>query len=367
MKINWVEFESKKTKLKIERTYFNDLSLMVGVSGAGKSQILKAVSLIYTIVREKNINNRLRFMENSEYKISFEIDNVNYEYEAHFGECLKEEESVGNVTYNMIYECLSTEGKILLIQSSDKHKFMEYTIPKTERSGSLLKLFAEEELSKLIIKNINKIHNIGELNDIRNKSFNRMRLAWYEPKYTKYEDLCSSHFPIVMRFALIYRIFPDKFNEIKDEYINIFNKVEDIKFEFNEDDFYCLFIKEKNCEWIEQIQISQGMIKSLAHLILLKTLPEGSVVLIDEFENGLGINCLDMITEKIVDTENDIQFIITSHHPYIINNIHPDYWKVVSRKCSNIITRPAKDLGIGETKHDSFFQLINVLEFEEEE
>lgn len=44
MKIQWIEFRNLKTGLIIERVNFNeDITLLVGLSGAGKTQILKAI------------------------------------------------------------------------------------------------------------------------------------------------------------------------------------------------------------------------------------------------------------------------------------------------------------------------------------
>ncbi|MDV2999866.1 MAG: hypothetical protein N5P05_001472 [Chroococcopsis gigantea SAG 12.99] len=42
--------------------------------------------------------------------------------------------------------------------------------------------------------------------------------------------------------------------------------------------------------------------------------PDNSIILIDEFENSLGVNCLDSVTELVLNN-NKLQFIITSHHP----------------------------------------------------
>lgn len=38
-----------------------------------------------------------------------------------------------------------------------------------------------------------------------------------------------------------------------------------------------------------------------------------------EFENGLGVNCIDVLAEILLSERKDLQFIITSHHPKIIN------------------------------------------------
>ena len=46
---------------------------------------------------------------------------------------------------------------------------------------------------------------------------------------------------------------------------------------------------------------------------------KNSLVLIDGFENGLGGNCIDVLAEISLDERKNLQFIITSHQPKIIN------------------------------------------------
>lgn len=44
VKIKWIEFENLRTGLKIEKIEFNDdVTLLVGLSGVGKTQILNAI------------------------------------------------------------------------------------------------------------------------------------------------------------------------------------------------------------------------------------------------------------------------------------------------------------------------------------
>ena len=44
VRIKWLEFENLRTGLKIERIYFNDdITLLVGLSGVGKTQILNVI------------------------------------------------------------------------------------------------------------------------------------------------------------------------------------------------------------------------------------------------------------------------------------------------------------------------------------
>jgi AAA15 family ATPase/GTPase len=62
------------------------------------------------------------------------------------------------------------------------------------------------------------------------------------------------------------------------------------------------------------------MFKTLMYIAEIYLSPEGAVVLIDEFENSLGSNCIDAVTDILTERQ-DLQFIITSHHPYIIKLI----------------------------------------------
>ncbi|MGB3265930.1 MAG: ATP-binding protein, partial [Microcoleus sp.] len=84
----------------------------------------------------------------------------------------------------------------------------------------------------------------------------------------------------------------------------------------------------------------------------------------DEFENSLGINCIDVVTDLIVENRN-IQFILTSHHPYIINNIGMEHWKIVTRQGGVVTVKDAKDLNLGKSRHQAFTQLINLEEYSE--
>jgi hypothetical protein len=93
--------------------------------------------------------------------------------------------------------------------------------------------------------------------------------------------------------------------------------------------------------------------------------PENSIILIDEFENSLGVNCLDSVTELVLENKK-LQFIITSHHPYIINNVSPAYWKIVTRKAGLITVRDSKYFHISESRQKAFIDLIDVLENDED-
>lgn len=61
VKIQWIEFENIKTDLKIERVNFNkDVTLLVGLSGVGKTQILNAIEYSLNLALDKDKDVQLR-------------------------------------------------------------------------------------------------------------------------------------------------------------------------------------------------------------------------------------------------------------------------------------------------------------------
>ena len=113
-----------------------------------------------------------------------------------------------------------------------------------------------------------------------------------------------------------------------------------------------------------QHDISSGMLKAIYYIIELFTMSENSLVLIDEFENGLGVNCIDLLSELMLSERTDLQFIITSHHPKIINAIDKDKWKIIDREKYTVKNSSSQDYGIGNSQHDAYFNLVNRWEFE---
>ena len=105
------------------------------------------------------------------------------------------------------------------------------------------------------------------------------------------------------------------------------------------------------------------MHKTLALLASIYLSSQKSIFLIDEFENSFGVNCIDMITQKIALNPLGNQFILSSHHPYIINKIPVDKWRLVTRRKTNVKVEAVDEQITSQSKHDAFIQLINLDEF----
>jgi predicted ATPase len=194
-------------------------------------------------------------------------------------------------------------------------------------------------------------------------------------KYQSLESIRESQQGIKTKLYLAYLNAQDVFESIKSDFIAIFPYVEDLKIEpFKEESEIGSFlskipfiqIKEKGvAHWIHQGQMSAGMFRSLMHIAEIYLCAEGSVLLIDEFENSLGANCIDEMMDYLTSHERNLQLIITSHHPYIINRIPFKFWKLVTRASGKVVTRNATEFNLGKSKHEAFLQLINLDEYNE--
>ncbi len=111
------------------------------------------------------------------------------------------------------------------------------------------------------------------------------------------------------------------------------------------------FIPHKN--------ISSGILRTFNIIADLYLSNIETVFLLDEFENSLGHNCLPNLEELIVEHSVKSQFIITSHHPDIINTIKKENWIIIERENGFINNRRANELGFIDSLHEPYSILTN--------
>jgi predicted ATPase len=377
MKIQSFKFSNNKENWHIEEVKFEDLNLLVGGSGVGKTRILKALNLICDIAKGRNRN-----LDDLEWSINFSHLGQNYRWELK-SSSIKNEEIFINLNESeqteIVYEKLvryddDSEIEILLRSGLDS-KFNNEKLPKLKRTESAITLLSEEDLIIPVGEAFNRfIFNFQIPQELmfnnRNNDPNRIELS-HEISISNFQEYFAGTPPAIKAFYL-QKFFPDVFNEIKEYYIDIFSEVTNVKVSNERDsdgDFLLFFeIQENGLEdWIPQHRISSGMFRTLICLIEVISAPKESVILIDEFENSLGINCMAELTDFLLDKSPDVQFILTSHHPYIINNIPWKTWQIVSKSGNKVRVKKASDIPALDTASslDKFTQLINLLDSEE--
>lgn len=368
MKIQQITYYDRELEWRFEPIQFSDLTLLVGVSGVGKTQILQSILSLQRIAKGRSLNG-------VEWDITFFESGSEYQWKGKFEtkevtKLIIYDESEKD-SFKILDESLSKNGITMIERKGNEIKFKGQTLPKLSPFESAINILSEEDDIAPARDGFNKIIYSDNSNSV--DTVHRIIYASISKKYYTLQKIQASNLPIQIKLALVYNHVPEIFQKIKDIFRDIFVQVEDIKLEPDEDDnipmviadYPFVYIKEKGVNnWISQAQISSGMFRTLMHISELYLSAEGTVILIDEFENSLGVNCIDVLTELLLENRN-LQFIITSHHPYIINNIAMDRWKIVTRRGGVVKARDAKDFHLGKSRHQAFMQLINLEAYKE--
>jgi AAA15 family ATPase/GTPase len=367
MKIKRVAFWDNLREWRFEPIDFSNLALLVGVSGVGKTQILKGILNLQRIANGASLNGLA-------WDVTFlTVNNVEYRWQGEFETkknlpiILNEEDETNE--FRIVKEHLVRDENVIIERTPNEIIFKGKTTPKLSPFQSIVEILNQEGDISPVQQAFNKIIYSDNWKSVDGISA-RVLSTLFNDKIDL-DNVRSSNQPILLKLAFVARHYSDIFNQIMSKFIDIFPHIERVKIEAMEDKnapsyfFLSLQIQEEGVNnWIFHQNISSGMLKTLIHISELYLSAEGTVILIDEFENSLGINCIDVVTDLIVENRN-IQFILTSHHPYIINNIGMEHWKIVTRKAGVVTAIDAKDLNLGKSRHQAFMQLINLEEYSE--
>ena len=369
MKLESVKYQNISQEWGFDKIDFFKLTLLVGISGVGKTQILQAILAIKRIALGHSINGASWDVEFSK------LNNNKYRWVGEFEKNEDESELIIDFFDDKSEkpkpkrkkERIFVNKKLIIDRDNSKFEFKENEMPKLNSTESAIYILKEEEEIKEAYENFKLIvyRDHTQKEGIR---YGGLSIEKLKTKFKTFEDIKQSDLDTMYKLALTYDVSTNVFNEIKDRFIEVFPQVEDIRIEPIKENEFSTFvfeatviqIKEKKVKkWISQNRISSGMLRTLLHISEMYLWNTGTVILIDEFENSLGINCIDVLTEDVIHENDEIQFIATSHHPYIINKIPFDYWKIVSREGSTIKTKNAKEFDMGKSHHDKFMSLIN--------
>ena len=359
MKLKKISVKNLYSKWNVKGFVLDDyLSLLVGASGVGKTQILRAIKEISNIAKGKTV-------DGLEWDVTFEFNGMDYQwkgkFDVDFGETINYS-SRESQEHTIVSESLLRNSDIIIHRVGDQIKFNNTFTVKLDSTKSVIALLKEEDDIRPIYEAFCQVFELdNENNGIRISPFlSRKRDEIKELREIHNNSVLT---PIEKLFLLRKEGLP-QFETIKDLFINVFPIIEDIDFSmeqlFDDTLYPVLRIKERGVDnWIMQHNVSSGMYRTLSQITFLVLAEDGDIILIDEFENGLGVNCINQLAEQILDADKDIQFIITSHHPYIINSIPFKKWKIIIRECSDVKVMTTDQLKIGEhSRHEAFMQLI---------
>ena len=371
MRLIQLEYNDREAGWHLLPTEFSpNLTLLVGISGVGKTRILQAVRTLRQLARAKGDRQKLWGLG---WSLRFAVGGLEYVWEGEFESRLEHDQNMidqlaDEVKPRIVKERLATGERLIVERDSDEMRFESRLMPKLSPYESAISIFQEENVLEQVGKGFGRIAYLDQT-DTPDTIFH-LRLDNLFKKLQTLEQIREADLPTYIKLAVAHANHPPTFQKILQLYQESFPHVEDLRFSLESNypfpDSFRLSIRENGVDrWIPQSRLSSGMYSTLMHIGSILLWPDESVMLIDEVENGLGMNCLDNVTNDMMTQSRRLQFLVTAHHPYIINAIPPANWKVVSRVGGEVRTRDASELGIGKSRHDAFIQLINSPEYTE--
>lgn len=375
MLIKEFEYTNKETGWTLQNTPLARFNLLVGASGVGKTKILHAIGSLYQLVALGTPSRAQSF------KIVYEHESQIYSWELDASAKTEHFDIAQGAlasSYVITKERLASNTQGTLIERDlGKTLFKGTELPQLNQSDTALRLFNTEST---IIHASYPISNliIDERPHFPTNIFPDASVKFIENIKTIDNLRGITSMPVALKAFTLQEKFPHHFDNIKSTFIDIFPSTRDVSVTRN------YITPQQNGQgayqqiqfrlrehgvpsWIPAEEISSGMLRTLNLLIDLTLAPSNSVFLIDEFENSLGVNCMGPLTDFIQSRASELQFIITSHHPYIINKIPKSHWKVVRRHGSTVRVTPATEIKAlqGTSAQDDFTRLLNAPEFEE--
>ena len=377
MYINWIEYENRTSGQKISHVDFNRLNLLVGASAAGKTTILRVISqFILAISMGHSIK------EHCSIRMSFSIEDrlsggkklKEYLWELRTKEenvLAAEDSSACPICYEMLHEL---QGKKDIISRQDNRINIDgyENLPQVPKLQSAIYIFRENAPFNAIIDDMRGAMTLYN----QNVAFNPVSTELLEQikkiiqdarkneRPIRWHYAVQNKFPISLLIYIVKNTLPDRYDDFLEDLQEIFPEIEEVHINqiASDDGKYYLSIRQ-NGNLILQPDISSGIMRTIYVLSCIHFCESNALIMFDELENSLGVNCLDEVVERIrqQSIENKAQFMLTSHHPYIINQIPVKSWLIVSQKDDVIESRRAEELGLGKMQRERFFELINYL------
>lgn len=351
MKIQTLNFAEKPHGWQINNAIFDNMNLLVGVSGVGKTRILNAINTISRIAQGE-------FFDRSfSWEIGLKINQSFYQW------CGELSAMTENDYSQIVSERLEKDG-VWIAERDEDGTFVS--------SGTSID-------ESMLIPNISMVHSLPhpEFSCVRREM--KKVISWNEPSWdqketrrfpsdtkTNIEKIRTSHHDIRTKLYLCSQFAPEQMDEIREQFFDIFPFVTDLRVGVDRDAVRNrIQLKERGMnDWIDERQLSHGMQKVLMQIAQIHLCESGSVFLLDNVETGLGLNCIGDFVRNMMIHGRDLQFIVATHHPYVINQISHENWRVVVRDTNKTSFANISDLKDKKTnqlrsKHESFTQLIN--------
>ena len=246
---------------------------------------------------------------------------------------------------------LSTESTAIYLLREDPavrsvHEAFARVLRRRFWSEDLSSAISLQPLARAVIKKLDRRPSIVEL--------------------AKIQAQASSH----VLLYLLERYFKPQFELISEHFQRVFPFVSDLRVRSAADalglplgsDVPVILVKEKGIKNpVPFHDISSGMQKVLLIITDVVIAPPDLLYMIDEYENSLGVNAINFLPPFLADCGGERQFLITTHHPLLINAVPVTDWLVFQRRGLEIKVTHGEDLEgrYSKSRQQRFIQLVN--------
>lgn len=348
------------------------VNLLVGPTGSGKSRLLNSLFNVAQFIHSGNP------FRSGVWEISFRANNVTYRWNY---EGVQEGEDAFISQESLC--SFADDGTEVPIydRSPTSFTFKGQSLPKLSKTSPAIFLLREEDQIAPVYENFALIlrrsfwgpdlQESCKMSNLPNELLTHSKDKGKRGKEVKQFLL---NLPLGARLFVLRENERGRFNDLVEQYRAVFPSIESVDFTDGtsmlgapaQGKAPVLTVKERGVAHPVLLHdLSSGMQKVLLILTDVMTMAKGTVYLIDEYENSLGINAVNFLPAFLSEFGEDSQFLITSHHPYLINSTPMANWSVFKRHGSDVRIEPGEELALkyGSSKQDAFIQLLNDPEF----
>jgi len=341
-------------------------NLFVGASGAGKSRVLNIIFNISAFVTRDQA-------ANGQWTLHFEHSGVDYTWKCDVapvgddreGHVFSEELWIGSPDH---------PETSLFTRTETEFRFGPKEVPKLAKKTSAINLLRDEDSVKPVYEAFSRVmRRLFWGSDLTAAiAFQAVphQVVRKLEKRPNLLDMFGLEVSLNVVLYLLNRYFTDEFELVCDHFKRVFPFVTELRMTTADkvvggpfgSDVPVAMVKERGIEKPVPLQnVSSGMQKVLLIITDIVTAPLGLLYMIDEYENSLGVNAIDFLPSFLSECGGGRQYIITTHHPLLINAIPVSDWFIFHRRGLHIRITHGREIEdkYGRSKQQRFIQLIN--------